>query len=183
MLLPIQTNIWKKIMIIRSQLFFKNFVIVLSWFISQILWTAIIPLIFHSCHLFLHLPHPHLSPLPLLPQIQLRSTNGTKLTAGSFRGKPWAQIFLIRIQFGKRYVKGVFFLPYLVRSCNDIICKRLVSCFNFLKCFQVGKNLPLEGIFDCEDIRREFSIMPSQGRKKWIDFCCSIPQKRHFDVL
>ena len=102
MLLPIQTNIWKKIMIIRSQLFFKNFVIVLSWFISQILWTAIIPLIFHSCHPFLHLPHPHLSPLPLLPQIQLRSTNGTKLTAGSFRGKPWAQIFLIRIQFGKR---------------------------------------------------------------------------------
>lgn len=140
---------------------------VLSWFISQILWTAIIPRIFHSCHLFLHLPHPHLYPLPLLLQIQLRSTIGTKLTAGSFRGKHWAQIFLTRIQFGKRWVKEYFFfLTYFVRSFDDVICKRLISCFiNYLKCFQIGKNLPLEGIFDCEDIRREFSIMPSQGRQ------------------
>lgn len=149
----------------KPTFFSKHFMIVWSSFISQILWTAIIPLILHSCHLFLHLPHPHLSPLPLLLQIQLRSTNGTKLTAGSFRGRPWALIFLIRIQFGKRWVKEYFFFLAFVKSCNHIICKRLVSCFNFLKCFQVGKNLPLEGIFDCEDIRREFTIMPSQGRQ------------------
>ena len=49
----------------------------------------------------------------------------------------------------KKVGKRVFFLNYLVRSSNDIICKRLVSCFlfNFFEMFSGWKELAPGGDF------------------------------------
>ncbi|CAH3179063.1 unnamed protein product [Porites evermanni] len=47
---------------------------------------------------------------------------------------------------------------------------------------KVGKNLPLEGIFDCEDIRREFSIMPSQGSLKKAKRESAMSDKKIFNI-
>lgn len=47
---------------------------------------------------------------------------------------------------------------------------------------KVGKNLPLEGIFDCEDIRREFSIIPSQGSLKKVKRETAMNDKKIFNI-
>ena len=157
--------IWEKIMIITSLLFFQKFCdcIILIYFTDFMnsnhpSYIPLVPPVPPPP------PPPPFSPPPPPPNT-IKKHKWHKIDCRKLSWETLSPDLLKQDTVWKKVGKRVFCLPYLVKSCNDIICNRLVSCFNFLKCFQVGKNLPLEGIFDCEDIRREFSIIPSQGRQ------------------